>query len=104
PCFSYAAKSHQKWPFCKEKMGVGEFFWAVPNASNGQGNCDLDKRPGRLTTCARTKLAHDLQISWNGAPHEQQMPALLPRHSGRRLFRHARLRAEHGQDRRAQQL
>src|SRR5215813_12044367 len=32
-------------------MGVGEFFWAVLNASNGQGNCDLDKRPGRLTTC-----------------------------------------------------
>src|SRR6266436_8420434 len=45
-----------------------------------------------------------LQISWNGAPHEQQIPALLARHGERRLFRHACRRTEHGQDRRAQQL
>src|SRR5215471_19110962 len=33
---------------------------------------------------------------WNGAPHEQQIPALLARHGERRLFRHACVRAEHG--------
>src|SRR5262249_33688481 len=44
------------------------------------------------------------QISWNGAPHEQQIPALLARHGERRLFRHACVRAEHGEDRRTQQL
>src|SRR6516162_8849915 len=38
-------------PILQGKNGVGEFFWAVPNASNGQGNCDLDKLSGRLTTC-----------------------------------------------------